>query len=392
MFCHRMSQRPPTIVGVTIGDPFDPLSWSGSNYHLFTSLKAKGALKGAVDARSPILDRLEKLGSYERDRELWLQRYFAGASRLRAPARVAMSRLGARRAGAIDPRPDALLQVGAYYDFSAASAIKPRLLCSYHDGNIATYMHRDDLLLDADASYIRSVHAYERRVYDALDLIMCRTEWLRNSFIEAFGQEPAKVVNVGSGANLHAVPDAVERNFHDTRWLFVGKDFVRKGGPQVLDAFERVRAAEPEAELWIVGPRENPSTQPGVRFFGRIDRSDPEGEALMVKLYEEATGFVMAPFYEPSASVFLEAMGYGLPCIGSTFGAIPEFVADGTTGYLVSPGDADQLAERMIEVSSNPADAKAMGEAGRERFLRDFTWDAVGSRILDAIVARLPDS
>lgn len=391
MFCHRMSYGPPTIVGVTIGDPFDPLSWSGSNYHLFTSLRARGALKGAVDARTPILDRLEKLGSFERDRELWLQRYFAGASRFRAPARKAMSKLGARRAAAIDANPDALLQVGAYYDFSSLSAVKPRLQCSYHDGNIATYMHRDDLLLSPEARYIKSVQAYERRVYDELDLIMCRTEWLRNSFIEGFGQDSAKVVNVGSGANLHAVPDAVERDFHDTRWLFVGKDFIRKGGPQVLEAFERLRATQPEAELWIVGPRENPSTQPGVRFFGRIDRSDPEGETLMVKLYEEATGFVMAPFYEPSASVFLEAMGYGLPCIGSTFGAIPEFVADGTTGFLVSPGDVDQLVDRLSQLSSNPAEAKAMGDSGRERFLRDFTWDAVASRIVDAIVARLPD-
>jgi len=388
MFCHMRSTS-LRIVGVTIGDPFDPHSWSGSNFHLFSTLRTKGVLAGVVDARTGTIDRIEKAASYQRNREVWLQRYFAGASRLRTPCRFAMSWVGARRARAVDSRPDALLQVGAYYDFSGVRGLKPRLLCSYHDGNIAVYTQRQDLLLRSGARYIRAVRAYERGVYDALDLIMCRTDWLRDSFIEDFGQSPDKVVNVGSGANFESIPEPVTRDLGVPRLLFVGKDFRRKGGPQVLAVFELLRAARSDAEHWIVGPKEKPSTQEGVRFFGRIDRSHPEGEALMRKLYEDATIFVMPPLYEPSASVFLEAMGYGLPCIGSTFGSIPEFILEGVTGHLVPPGDVRALYGKLMKLVDDAKRAKAMGDAGRLRFLENFTWDAVGRRVVDEIDNRI---
>jgi glycosyltransferase involved in cell wall biosynthesis len=91
--------------------------------------------------------------------------------------------------------------------------------------------------------------------------------------------------------------------------------------------------------------------------------------------------------FEPFGIAFVEAMSWGLPCIGTTSCAMPEIITDGRTGYVVPPGDGDRLAERMLDLVERPASAAAMGRAGRERFLADFTWDRVAERMVAAIAA-----
>ena len=195
---------------------------------------------------------------------------------------------------------------------------------------------------------------------------------------------------MGSGANMDRVPDPPERDFGLPRLLFVGKQFARKGGENLLKAFRLVHAQRPDAELWLVGPRRLEEEHAGVRWFGRIDRSTPEGDAEMHRLYREATAFVMPSLYEPFGIVFLEAMAYRLPCIGGACCAMPEIIEDGVTGY-VAPYDVEQLAERLLAVINDPEQARAMGEAGYRRFRERYGWDNVAARTVSAVAGR-PDA
>jgi glycosyltransferase involved in cell wall biosynthesis len=83
----------------------------------------------------------------------------------------------------------------------------------------------------------------------------------------------------------------------------------------------------------------------------------------------------------------LEAMASGTPVIASRVGGVPEVVDDGVTGFLVEPGDADELRDRLEEVTASPASIARMGVAARERVLERFTWGAVARRCLDAYEA-----
>jgi glycosyltransferase involved in cell wall biosynthesis len=83
----------------------------------------------------------------------------------------------------------------------------------------------------------------------------------------------------------------------------------------------------------------------------------------------------------------LEAMASGTPVIASGVGGVPEVVDDGVTGFLVEPGDADQLRDRLEEVTASPASIARMGAAARERVLERFTWGAVARRCLEAYEA-----
>jgi glycosyltransferase involved in cell wall biosynthesis len=82
--------------------------------------------------------------------------------------------------------------------------------------------------------------------------------------------------------------------------------------------------------------------------------------------------------------VVLEAMASGTPVISSRLGGLPEIVQDGVTGYLVEPGNADELRERIGQVIHDRALAARLGRNGRELVLERFTWEACAQRCLEA--------
>jgi glycosyltransferase involved in cell wall biosynthesis len=282
------------------------------------------------------------------------------------------------------------LQIGGWCDLSGFGVNGSVLRASYHDGNLATYLQRPGLELDPSSRRVQRAWELERRLYDGLDVIFTMSDWVRRAFIEEFEQDPDKIVTVYAGANLASVPEPTPREFTPPRYLFVGKgDFARKGGPQVLRAFARVRERIPGAELMLVGPKSSPTTQTGVRCLGTISRGAPDGERELDRIYREATAYVMPSLYEPFGIVFLEAMSHRLPCVGSACCAMPEFIEEGVTGFVVPPGEDGLLAERLLELGTNPGRSRTMGDAGYQRFLDRYTWDGVAARIVEEIGKRL---
>jgi glycosyltransferase involved in cell wall biosynthesis len=80
----------------------------------------------------------------------------------------------------------------------------------------------------------------------------------------------------------------------------------------------------------------------------------------------------------------LEAMSSGTPVVASRLDALPEVIRDGETGFLVTPGDEEELRDRIGQLVADPALAARMGRRGRELFLEHFTWDACARRCLAA--------
>lgn len=87
----------------------------------------------------------------------------------------------------------------------------------------------------------------------------------------------------------------------------------------------------------------------------------------------------------------LEAMASATPVVASRLDALPEVVRDGETGFLVTPGDVDELRERVAQLLADPGLATRMGQRGREVVLEQFTWGQCAQRCLlayEELVAR----
>jgi glycosyltransferase involved in cell wall biosynthesis len=68
----------------------------------------------------------------------------------------------------------------------------------------------------------------------------------------------------------------------------------------------------------------------------------------------------------------MEAMGSGVPVVASGISGIPELVEHERSGLLTPPGDAQAIAGALERLQRDPALRQRLGQAGREKVLRDF--------------------
>jgi phosphatidylinositol alpha-1,6-mannosyltransferase len=83
--------------------------------------------------------------------------------------------------------------------------------------------------------------------------------------------------------------------------------------------------------------------------------------------------------------VFLEAAACGLPVLAGDSGGSPETVVPGVTGFIVA--DDPALEEGLRLLLDDPAAAREMGRAGRERVLAEYAWEQVAGRLASGLEA-----
>jgi phosphatidylinositol alpha-1,6-mannosyltransferase len=175
--------------------------------------------------------------------------------------------------------------------------------------------------------------------------------------------------------------------------LSIGMLRRRKGMDLLLDAFAALAPRHPTLHLVIAG--EGPEgvalrARGGARvhFVGGVD--DDTRNALLA----ECELFVLANRRLPGdvegfGIVFLEAALQGKAVVGGRNGGVPDAVVDGETGLLAeTDGEAGPLTGAIERLLCEPELARAMGERGRERALRDFRWDARAATFAECLGAR----
>jgi glycosyltransferase involved in cell wall biosynthesis len=208
----------------------------------------------------------------------------------------------------------------------------------------------------------------ERRTYHDADWIFTMSECVRDSLIQSYAVPAERITVVGGGPNFPELPLECPVPPIAPTVLFVGKDFSRKGGPVLLEAFRRVRAELPQAQLLVVGPR-TLGAEPGIVHYGTLSHAE------MADVYRQAQVFVLPSWREPFGIAFIEAMAFGLPCVGTRIEAIPEIIDEGRTGFLIPPGDANELAVALLNLLQNPKRSAEMGAAGFAKVKAKLNWE-----------------
>ncbi|MEU9875443.1 glycogen synthase [Streptomyces phaeochromogenes] len=238
----------------------------------------------------------------------------------------------------------------------------------------------------------------ERTAIEAADAVIAVSTAMREDILGCYPSlDPAKVrvLHNGIDTSLYAPDhgtDVIDRIGLDPGRpyvLFVGRITRQKGVPHLLRA---VRDIDPAAQVVLcAGAPDTPEIDQEFRDLFQELSSVREGvhwipqmlpRPDVIQLLTHAAVFVCPSVYEPLGIVNLEAMACGTAVVASRVGGIPEVVADGETGLLVSVEDdyEAQLARALDSLLADPQAARRMGEAGRERAVREFGWDAVARR------------
>lgn len=269
--------------------------------------------------------------------------------------------------------PDHVLQAGVLFG-PGAPPLRPYSLYLDHTRAIAERYESVPGLPPPLRPY-PSWSARERIVYRNAESIFVMSEHVKASLVDDYGVDVGRIDVVGAGPNVEPGSDFQPADRDGLTILFVGKNFVPKGGPDLLDAFERLRRDHRSARLWIVASTAPTRLPEGARFFGLLDRRS------LAELYSRASIFALPTLREAFGLSFLEAMSFGLPCIGTRIEAIPEIIAEGSTGFLVPPRKPEQLHEALRALVQSPELAARFGEAGRRRVRQRFGWPRAAARI-----------
>jgi glycosyltransferase involved in cell wall biosynthesis len=247
---------------------------------------------------------------------------------------------------------------------------RPRLISTFHGAELAA------------CSASRTLRRLLAGISSGLDAAVANSTYTASLVREMTGVAPCVIPFGPSRASLGS-DDRTARQ-RPALVLSVGRLVERKGFPILVRAAVRLRgreqvviAGEGEAHEEIAREIAVRGVGDRVRIAGRV--SGPE----LVRLYRKSSVFCLPAVVdrrgctEGLGVVIVEAMNHGLPVVASRVGGIPDVVVHGETGLLVKPGDPEALARALLRLLGDPALARRMGEAGRSRAARLFSWERV---------------
>lgn len=208
-----------------------------------------------------------------------------------------------------------------------------------------------------------------RRMFESSAALVTFSHWAKNSLVNDYGIAPDKVTVIPPGVDLSYWHPTVKPAAKDgvLRLLFVGGDFVRKGGEVLLKAFES--GLSDRCTLDIVTKDEiSELAGSSVRVHKGLKPNSPQ----LRQLYAEADLFVFPTFGDCTPIVVMEAMASGLPVVATDVGALAEQVENGTNGFLVPPDDPSAIVEAVSNLVNNPQRLVAMGAASRTKAEKFF--------------------
>jgi glycosyltransferase involved in cell wall biosynthesis len=221
-----------------------------------------------------------------------------------------------------------------------------------------------------------------RDCYKSARRIVAWAEWTKQGLVDAYDVDPDKVVVIPPGVNVSEWrrPTPREPSSGPIRILFVGGNFERKGGGNLLEAFRTLR--DLEVELHVV-TKDKIAAEPGLRIYNDME---PNAQRLK-QLFHHCDILALPTFGDTIPLVLSEAGAAGMAAVATNIAGIPEVVRPGETGLLVPPGDSAALATALRQLVVSPDQRLTFGARALAHVSRQFDAKANTHRLLDLLKA-----
>ncbi len=210
----------------------------------------------------------------------------------------------------------------------------------------------------------------EKQVFQQAKAIAVFSDWCREAVL---AENPAlsadKVQCCPPGAELTPFLEMpLERPAREKlQVLFVGGDFKRKGGDDLLACYEKT--LHEFCDLQIVSTQAPSGLEAkGISVYRNLSAYSPE----LLACYRQADVFVLPTHNEAYGHVFIEAMAAGLPVVATRINAIPGILHPDSQPFLIAPGNHSALIDAVAQLHASPSLRLSLGQAGRERAVAHF--------------------
>lgn len=228
--------------------------------------------------------------------------------------------------------------------------------------------------------YLRAIGAYDSSLCpERADHVLTWSSFSRSMHLEEGYVRPAQISVIYPGLPLPEMLSFCQRNADLVTFLFVGRDFERKNGQMVLEAFRVVHTVYPHTRLILIS---QPCDGHTIIEAGVHHRQFVPREELLLEVYPQADVLLLPSKAEGFGLTIVESMSFGLPAIAVNAWAMPEIIQDGDNGFLIRPDSREDLTERMLRLAADPELSANMRQRSLEIFGRSFSIETHNRQLL----------
>lgn len=220
-------------------------------------------------------------------------------------------------------------------------------------------------------------------------VIVLSMQW-KLFFLQILKDEKISIIQNGIDISKYNIFENKTKNTENTtiKILFLGNLVKRKGVYDILKSISMVVNKFQNIHFTFAGSEEQ---------SGEIDKLKSEciskgiGEHVTfisnfsqeekIKMLDEADIYLLPSYAEGLPISLLEAMAAGLPIISTPVGGIPEVITEEKNGYLINPGDHENLSNKINELIENPQLRRNMSINNLEKINQIYNWDTVANKI-----------
>jgi glycosyltransferase involved in cell wall biosynthesis len=372
------------IALVTLGDPFDRRTWSGTVFRIREALEshAEVVCLGPLNQQFEIrFGRIITTLTYRFSGKRFDYNHFLPFARRHG--RVFSRRLASSGCHAV---------VGVVASSALAFLETSLPIINVSDATVALirdYYPTESAQFDFSE---RHGEELERLALTRSRLLLYPSEWAADSAVRHYGIPRDRIRVLPFGANLDAPPDKEaalnRRRGKVCRLLFLAKSWERKGGDVALAAFRSLTNLGIDTTLTVCGvrPPVGVADDPKIRLIPYLDKNVPEDMARLDTVLRESDLLILPTQADCFGIVFCEASAYGIPSLATATGGVPGAITDGENGVLLPPGaTGEEYARAIAGIWGDDASYASWVKKARERFDQHLSWNIWGRSAVAAI-------
>lgn len=357
-------------------------SWSGLGYYIAKSLEKQGA---TIEYVGPLA---EKNALYYKGKQLFYREI-----------------LRKRHIRQAEP---AILRHNAEQISRQLQGINPDIVLGIWSYPIAFLRCKQPLVFFADATFpvikdfyhdytnlskqtIRNSLAMEQSALDTCAAALYSSQWAAQSAINDYRIRPDKVHVVPFGANIDDVRSEQDiegllaKRGKVIQLLFIGVDWLRKGGDVALEVTRILNERGIAAELHIVGCTPPIAKLPDyVVLHGFLRKSQPAEVLKLQALFEESHFLILPSRADCTPIVFSEANSFGMPCISTDVGGITSVIINDVNGYTFGLSDpAARYADYISSVMAETGKYARLARTSFAEYRQRLNWKVVGKQMME---------
>jgi glycosyltransferase involved in cell wall biosynthesis len=367
---------------VAVEDAGNEGSWSGTPYHLLNALKKQDV---SIEVFSPLNRDFRyalapfKIAARLVKREIWVDRYPLA---LRSYARQLKKKM---RQNSVD----VILSIGT----PAITLLECAVPIVFYTDAIFHLMpgYYGGIWDRLTPGAIRLGRWQEETALERCTIGVYSSNWAAEGARKYTRPEKIRVVPFGAnvpvdhdlGAVQKWASERMSRLPAECRLLFIGVDWVRKGGAIAVETARLLNEMGVQTKLTIVGCQPNEEVPAYVKVLGFVNKQSSEGRKQLEELYRHATFFILPTRAEASAIVFCEASAYGVPTITFKTGGVEDYVREGVNGICL-PLDSkpEVFARRIKEILEDRDRYFALCLGAFNEYKTRLNWDGTASALV----------